>query len=92
MLVLERLQFHFLSAILVLFLNLKLGYDKDASTAIYHFYTFLASCFAVVGAIIADSCLGIYKTIVLTSMTFAAGAFTIAVGVVDSLFLPMQSV
>lgn len=77
------------SAILLLFLNLKLGYDKDTSTTIFHAYGFLGSFFAIIGAIIADSWLGIYKTILLMSMVLAAGTFIIAVGVIDVLHLPL---
>lgn len=77
------------SAILLLFLNLKLGYDKDISTAIFHAFQFLASFFAVIGAIFADSWLGMYKTIVLMSVIFAAGTFLIAIAVIDVLYLPL---
>lgn len=80
----------FIAAILTLFLNLKLGYDKDASTTIYHSYAFVASCFAIVGAMIADSRFGMYKTIVVVSVLFAAGSIVTAIGVIDSLHLPIQ--
>lgn len=83
-------QILFFSAILTLFLNLKLGYDKDLSTTIYHSYAFVASCFAIVGAIIADSRFGMYKTILVVSVVFAAGSLIIAIGVIDGLYLPMQ--
>lgn len=81
-------EFHF-SAILFLFLHLKLGYDKDVSTAIYHSYTFVASCLAICGAIIADSWFGMYKTIVLVTVVYATGAFTIAIGIIETLHLPI---
>lgn len=71
-------------------MNLKLGYDRDASTAIYHTYEFLAFIFAFTGGAIADSWLGMYKTIVLTSTIFAGSAFLMAVSVVDSLYLPLK--
>lgn len=71
-------------------MNLKLGYDRDVSTAIYHTYEFLAYFFAIVGGAIADSWLGMNKTIVLTTTIFAASAFLLAVAVVDSLHLPLQ--
>ncbi len=51
--------------------------------------TFLTG-FAVVGAIIADSRFGMYKTIVLVSVIFAGGSLIIAIGVIDSLYLPIQ--
>lgn len=70
-------------------MNLKLGYDRDASTAIYHTYEFLAYLFAIVGGTIADSWLGMHKTIVLTTTVFAGGAFLVAITAVDSLNLPL---
>lgn len=86
----EHYFFFTFSAILLLFLNLKLEYDKDVSTTIYHAYAFVASCFAIVGAIIADSWLGMCRSIVLVSVVFAAGAFIISVGVIDDLYLPLK--
>lgn len=90
-------QWHLLSyysffclAIILLFLNLKLGYDKDISTAIYHTYEFVAYFFAIVGGAIADSWLGMYRSIVLTTSVFAAGAFLISFAVVDSFNLPIK--
>ncbi|XP_037049527.1 peptide transporter family 1-like [Bradysia coprophila] len=77
-------------SILTLFLNLKLGYDKDVSTTVYHSYAFVASCFAIVGAIIADSRFGMYKTIVVVSVVFAVGSLIIAIGVIDALHLPIH--
>lgn len=77
-------------AIVLLFLNLKLGYDKDVSTAIYHTFEFLAYFFAIVGGYLADSWLGMYRTIVLTSTIFAVTAFIVAVAVIDSFHLPLK--
>lgn len=77
------------SAVLLLFINLKLGYDEDISTAIYHSYEWLTYFFAVLGAVIADSWLGLYKTIVGAEVIFAAGCILLAVGVIDVLNLPI---
>lgn len=80
----------FFLAILLLFLNLKIGYDKDVSTSVYHAYEFLGYFFAIVGAIIADSGFGIYRTILLMTAVFAIGSLTISFAVVDVLYLPIQ--
>lgn len=85
----DKNHFYF-PAILTLFLNLKLGYDKNDSTAIYHAYGFLSCCFAIIGAIIADSWLGMYKTLLLMSAILAAGPIAIAIGVIDALQLPLK--
>lgn len=75
---------------MLLFLNLKLGYDRDVSTAIYHTYEFVAYFFAIIGGAIADSWLGMYGTIVLTTTIFAASAFLVGVAVIDNLYLPLK--
>lgn len=78
-----------LSAILVMFLNLKLGYDKDASTALYHSYLFLGNLCTIVGAIVTDGWWGSYNTMIRMSFVLASGAFIVAVGTVDTLNLPI---
>lgn len=71
-------------------MNLKIGYDRDVSTAVYHAYEFFGYFFAVVGAILADSGFGIYRTILLMSAVFAIGSITITFAVVDVLYLPIE--
>jgi solute carrier family 15 (oligopeptide transporter), member 1 len=78
-----------ISAILVLFLNLKLGYDKDTSTAVFHSYVFLAYLLPLAGSIIADSWWGAWKTLVWMALVFTAGAMMLAVGTIDVLHLPI---
>lgn len=85
----ESLDLIFL-AILLLFLNLKLEYDRDVSTAIYHAYELLSFVFAFVGGAIADSWLGMYKTILMATSLFASGAILMAVSAIDSLNLPRK--
>jgi dipeptide/tripeptide permease len=70
-------------------LNLKIGYDKNTSTAIFHSYVFLAYLLPIVGSIIADSWWGQFKTLVWMAFVFTAGAFTIAVATIDELHLPI---
>jgi len=74
----------------VLFFNRKIGYDEDVSTAIYHAYEFLQYFFAMIGGVMADSWLGMFKTVLLMSVIFAAGAIVITVGVLDFLHLPLE--
>lgn len=77
------------SAILVLFLNLKIGYDKNTSTAIFHTYVFLAYLLPLLGSIIADSWWGQFKTLVWMALVFTSGALMIAVATIDELHLPI---
>lgn len=74
---------------MVLFLNTKLGYDKDTSTAVYHSYVFLAYFFSIAGSVIADSWWGQFKTLFWMSIVFAAGAIVIAIGTIDAFSLPI---
>lgn len=79
----------FVTAILVLFLHLKLGYDQHTSTAIYHTYVFMAYLLPLVGSVIADSWLGQFKTLFWMSLVYSIGAISVAVGTIDALNLPI---
>ncbi len=48
------------TAVLVLFLFKQLGFTEDSSTAIYHAFIMLCYLLPLLGALIADSCLGKY--------------------------------
>lgn len=50
-------------AILVLYLTLKLDYDEDTATVLYHSFTTLVYFCCVIGAIISDSWWGKFKTV-----------------------------
>lgn len=62
-----------LSAILVLYLNEKLGYNEDDASAIYHAFTMLVFFFCIPGGIIADVWLGKFKTILCFSIVYVFG-------------------
>lgn len=76
---------------MVLFLNLKLGYDKDTSTAIYHSYAFLVFFFPIAGSIIADSYWGQFKTVFWMSIVLGFGCIIMAVGTIKELNLPIRT-
>ena len=80
---------HF-SAVMSLFFNQKLGFDPSHSTALFHAYECLVFSFTIVGAIIADKYLGLYKTLVPTSFVYAAGAGIIAIAAIEPLNLPIK--
>uniref|UniRef100_A0A674DCZ6 Solute carrier family 15 member 1 n=1 Tax=Salmo trutta TaxID=8032 RepID=A0A674DCZ6_SALTR len=60
-------------AVLVLYFRYFLKWDDDLSTSIYH--TFIALCYLtpILGAIVADSWLGKFKTIVYLSIVYTVG-------------------
>lgn len=77
-----------ITAILVLYLNRKLNFDPSLSTALYHTNELLAYGFTIVGAIIADSWWGHFKTILWMSLIFAVGSFILTIGSIEQLSLP----
>lgn len=76
------------AAILALYLNRKLNFDQSTSTAIYHAYELLAYSIPIVGAIIADSWLGVFKTILWMSLVFSVGCTVVAVTAIEPMQIP----
>ena len=68
--------------VLILYLTIFLKFDKDIATIIYH--TFIALCyfFPLLGAIMADSFLGKYKTILYLSIVYTAGMILNAISAI----------
>ncbi|XP_037040845.1 solute carrier family 15 member 1-like [Bradysia coprophila] len=87
---LERYSTGGIASVLFMFFNEKIGYDEDESTAAYHTYEFLSYFFPIVGAVIADSLFGRLRTIVCMCIIIAIGSLITAIGVVDTLNLPIN--
>uniref|UniRef100_A0A3B5Q7A1 Solute carrier family 15 member 1 n=1 Tax=Xiphophorus maculatus TaxID=8083 RepID=A0A3B5Q7A1_XIPMA len=81
----ERFSYYGMRAVLVLYFKYFLKWDDDFSTTIYH--TFVALCYLspILGAIIADSWLGKFKTIVYLSIVYTAGQVIMAVGAINDI-------
>lgn len=73
-----------------LFFNRKLGYDPSLSTALFHTYECLVFSFTIIGAIIADKWLGLYKTLISMSFCYALGLAFLVVGSIEPLNLPIK--
>ncbi|KAL4148725.1 hypothetical protein QTP88_002894 [Uroleucon formosanum] len=73
----ERFSYYGLRTVLVLYLTSILQYDEDESTIIYHLTVFLAYFSPLFGAILSDSFLGKFKTIVYLSLIYAVGNLVI---------------
>lgn len=71
-------------------MNQKLNFDANESTALFHVMELTLYFFTIVGAILADSWLGLYKTLAFMMMLFSVGAGLISVVTVDALQLPMM--
>ncbi|RXN09985.1 solute carrier family 15 member 1-like protein [Labeo rohita] len=81
----ERFSYYGMKAVLVLYFNYFIGWDEDFSTTIYH--TFVALCYLtpILGAIIADSWLGKFKTIVYLSIVYAIGQVILSVSAIHDI-------
>lgn len=76
----ERFTFYGLRTILVIYLTRRLYYSDESGTVIYHGFILLAYFTPVLGAIIADSWLGKFRTILYLSIIYACGSFILSGG------------
>ncbi|XP_049919077.1 solute carrier family 15 member 1-like [Epinephelus moara] len=78
----ERFSYYGMRAVLVLYFKYFLRWDNDFATTIYH--TFVALCYLtpILGAIVADSWLGKFKTIVYLSIVYVLGQIVLAVSAI----------
>ncbi|XP_071320717.1 solute carrier family 15 member 1b [Trachinotus anak] len=81
----ERFSYYGMRAVLVLYFKYFLRWDDDFATSIYH--TFVALCYLtpILGAIVADSWLGKFKTIIYLSIVYAVGQVVMAVGAIHDI-------
>lgn len=79
-----------LIAILAIYINQKLEFDSNVSTALFHVNELVLYFFSIFGAILADSWLGLFKTISWMTLLFSVGAAIITVSSVDALELPIK--
>nr|XP_019945333.1 PREDICTED: solute carrier family 15 member 1-like [Paralichthys olivaceus] len=81
----ERFSYYGMRAVLVLYFKYFLRWDEDLATSIYH--TFVALCYLtpILGAIVADSWLGKFKTIIYLSVVYAIGQVTMAVSAIHDI-------
>uniref|UniRef100_A0A8C6CI56 Solute carrier family 15 member 1 n=1 Tax=Monodon monoceros TaxID=40151 RepID=A0A8C6CI56_MONMO len=81
----ERFSYYGMRAILILYFQSFLRWNDNLSTAIYH--TFVALCYLtpILGALIADSWLGKFKTIVSLSIVYTIGQVVVAVSSINDL-------
>ncbi|XP_055915649.1 peptide transporter family 1 isoform X1 [Eupeodes corollae] len=84
----ERFNYYGMRTILVLYLNRELGYSTDSSTVIFHIFTMFVYFLCILGAILADSLLGKFKTILYLSMVYVCGSVLVTLGAVPTWHLP----
>ncbi|XP_059618063.1 peptide transporter family 1 [Phlebotomus argentipes] len=83
----ERFNYYGMRTVLVLYLTRQLFFDQDTATVIYHSFTSAVYFLTVVGAIIADSWLGKYRTILYLSIVYVTGSILMSVGAIPTLNL-----
>ncbi|KAJ8255438.1 hypothetical protein GJAV_G00204880 [Gymnothorax javanicus] len=69
----ERFSYYGMKAVLTLYFIHYLHWDEDLSTAVYHAFSSLCYFTPVLGALIADSWLGKFKTIIYLSILYVIG-------------------
>ncbi|XP_072301357.1 solute carrier family 15 member 2 [Eucyclogobius newberryi] len=80
----ERFSYYGMKTVLTLYFLSYLHWDKDLSTAVYHAFSSLCYFTPIIGAIIADSWLGKFKTIIYLSIVYVIGHVVKSVGAIPS--------
>uniref|UniRef100_A0A668ACW4 Solute carrier family 15 member 2 n=1 Tax=Myripristis murdjan TaxID=586833 RepID=A0A668ACW4_9TELE len=78
----ERFSYYGMKAVLTLYFMYYLHWDRDLSTAVYHAFSSLCYFTPVLGALIADSWLGKFKTIISLSIVYVIGHVVKSVGAI----------
>uniref|UniRef100_A0A8C5JTB9 Solute carrier family 15 member 2 n=1 Tax=Junco hyemalis TaxID=40217 RepID=A0A8C5JTB9_JUNHY len=81
----ERFSYYGMRAVLTLYFLSFFHWDENLSTAVYHAFSALCYFTPVIGAIMADSWLGKYKTIIYLSIVYVVGHLIKSVGAIPSL-------
>ncbi|KAI5621093.1 solute carrier family 15 member 1, partial [Silurus asotus] len=81
----ERFSYYGMRAVLVLYFRYFLHWDDDLATSIYHAFVALCYLTPILGAIVADSWLGKFKTIIYLSIVYAIGQVTMAVSAIQDI-------
>ncbi|XP_068592759.1 solute carrier family 15 member 2 [Cebidichthys violaceus] len=80
----ERFSYYGMKAVLTLYFLTYLHWDKDQSTAVYHAFSSLCYFTPILGALIADSWLGKFKTIIYLSIVYVIGHVVKSVGAIPT--------
>lgn len=84
----ERFMYYGMRTVLVLYLTRKLFWDDDTATIIYHLFTTLVYFFSVLGAILSDSWLGKFRTILYLSVVYSCGSILMSLTAMPDLNIP----
>lgn len=81
----ERFSYYGMRAVLVLYFKYFLNWDDDFATSIYHVFVALCYLTPILGAIVADSWLGKFKTIIYLSIVYALGQIAMAISAIHDI-------
>ncbi|XP_076286672.1 peptide transporter family 1 isoform X2 [Lasioglossum baleicum] len=84
----ERFSFYGMRTVLTLYLKDKLKYGDNSATAIFHAFVMMAYFFPLMGAILADSWLGKFRTIFYLSILYAIGQILLTLTAAPIIGLP----
>ncbi|CAG9772811.1 unnamed protein product [Ceutorhynchus assimilis] len=87
----ERFSYYGMRTILSLYLMDILSYTESSAKVLYHTFTMFVYFFPVLGAIISDSWLGKFRTILYVSIIYACGSILLALTAVDPLSIPQTA-
>lgn len=88
----ERFTYYGLRTVLTLYLTQRLYYSESTSTALYHSFAMMAYFTPLLGAMIADSWLGKFRTILYLSILYAIGCVILSVGAIPEALNTMKAV
>ncbi|XP_058790865.1 peptide transporter family 1-like [Phymastichus coffea] len=88
----ERFSFYGMRACLSHYFKEILLYEEKTATVMYHTFTMFAFFFPLIGAMIADSWLGKFRTIFYLSIVYAIGQLLLSVSSVPALHLPVRAI
>ncbi|KAJ7345891.1 hypothetical protein JRQ81_001841 [Phrynocephalus forsythii] len=80
----ERFSYYGMKAVLTLYFLYFLHWDENTSTSIYHAFSSLCYFTPILGAFMADSWLGKYKTIIYLSIVYVVGHVVKSVGAIPT--------
>lgn len=86
----ERFSYYGMRTILVLYLTDILRYSEADAKILYHTFTMFVYFFPLLGAIVSDSWLGKFRTILYVSMIYACGSILLSLSATDPLHIPKR--
>lgn len=82
--------FVFCTATLVLYLTSQLGFSENSATIIYHLHGVIMYFTGILGAIICDSWLGKFRTILYMHLLSTVGVLMFVITAAEQLNLPFR--